>query len=66
MVLYTYKAPEDVVASNSMPLLSFKVETIDESIDGIDPKLLFRLSHPCQPSIIFRAETIGSAERYLE
>jgi FYVE/RhoGEF/PH domain-containing protein 5/6 len=65
LVLYTYKASEDVAALKSLPLLGFKVESLKDSVDGIDPKSLFQLSHPGQPSIIFRAETIGSAERYV-
>ncbi len=65
LVLYTYKASEDVAALKSLPLLGFKVESLKDCVDSIDPKSLFQLSHPGQPSIIFRAETIGSAERYV-
>ncbi|CAG2168597.1 unnamed protein product, partial [Oppiella nova] len=35
-----------------------------DAVDGIDAKLLVQLSHPGQPSNIFRAETVGSAERW--
>jgi hypothetical protein len=54
-----------VAALKSLPLLGFKVESLKDCVDSIDPKSLFQLSHPGQPSIIFRAETIGSAERYV-
>jgi FYVE, RhoGEF and PH domain containing 5/6 len=65
MVLYTYKASEDVAALRSLPLLGFKIEKVtDNDNEGIDGRLLMRLSHPGQPSITFRAETVGSAERY--
>lgn len=63
MVLYTYKASEDVAALQSMPLLGYKVEALRQSVDGIEPKSLFQLSHPGQPTLLFKAETIGSAER---
>ena len=63
LVLYTYKASEDVAALKSLPLLGFKVEALKDSVDGMDPKSLFQLSHPGQPTLMFRAETIGSAER---
>ena len=63
LVLYTYKASEDVAALTSMPLLGYKVETLRQSVDGIDAKSLFQLSHPGQPTLIFRTETIGLAER---
>ncbi|XP_054153174.1 rhoGEF domain-containing protein gxcJ-like [Oppia nitens] len=66
MVLYTYKASEDVAALKSEPLLGFKVEPLRDSVDGINAKQLVQLSHPGQPTIIFRAETVGQAERWLK
>lgn len=64
-VLYTYKASEDVCASVSMPLLGYRVEKCKDAVDGINAQLLFQISHPGQPSSIFRAETIGSCERLV-
>src|ERR1700742_5116057 len=64
-VLYSYKASEDVCASVSMPLLGYRVEKCKESVDGIPADALFQISHPGQPSSIFRADTVGSCERYV-
>lgn len=64
-VLYRYKASEDIAALASIPLLGYSVDTFLEPTDGIDSSLLFQLTHPGQPPVLFHAETSNSAERWV-
>lgn len=64
-VLYEYKASEDVAALRSVPLLGYQIESFDEAYEGVDSSLLFQLTHPGQAPIIFYADTVGSAERWV-
>ncbi|KAG8326595.1 FYVE, RhoGEF and PH domain-containing protein 5 [Homalodisca vitripennis] len=66
-VLYAYRASEDVVASQSIPVLGYEVEKVPESeyedMSG-ESKFLFRLVHPGQPPLMFATDT-HSAERWM-
>ncbi|XP_013785067.1 uncharacterized protein LOC106469148 [Limulus polyphemus] len=64
-VLYRYKASEDIAALASIPLLGYSVDTFTEPTDGVDSILLFQLTHPGQPPIMFHADTSSSAERWV-
>lgn len=64
-VLYMYKASEDVAALASIPLLGYTVKTFTEQIDEVDGKLLFQLTHPGQPPVLFQADTTSSVERWI-
>ncbi|BFZ08455.1 hypothetical protein BsWGS_11493 [Bradybaena similaris] len=44
-ILYTYKASEDMAASESMPLLGYEVTRINTYFEGAEPDLLFELTH---------------------
>ncbi|KAH9522487.1 FYVE, RhoGEF and PH domain-containing protein 6 [Dermatophagoides farinae] len=56
MVLYTFKASEDVRALETLPLLSYDVSVSNESIKGHPAELIIKLSHRCQPTIYFFVE----------
>uniref|UniRef100_A0A1B6M2W7 FYVE, RhoGEF and PH domain-containing protein 6 n=2 Tax=Graphocephala atropunctata TaxID=36148 RepID=A0A1B6M2W7_9HEMI len=66
-VLYAYKASEDVVASESIPVLGYEVEKVPESeyddMSG-ESKFLFRLVHPGQSPLMFATDA-HSAERWM-
>ncbi|XP_013776366.1 uncharacterized protein LOC106461121 [Limulus polyphemus] len=64
-VLYMYKASEDVAALASIPLLGYTVDTFTEEIDEVEGNLLFQLTHPGQPPVLFHADTPSSAERWI-
>ncbi|XP_059169715.1 FYVE, RhoGEF and PH domain-containing protein 6-like isoform X2 [Physella acuta] len=44
-VLYTYKASEDVAATESMPLLGYEVTCLTTPFEGAEPHYLFELTH---------------------
>ncbi|CAG5115277.1 unnamed protein product, partial [Candidula unifasciata] len=44
-VLYTYKASEDMAATESMPLLGYDVTRLNTYFEGAEPDLLFELTH---------------------
>lgn len=62
-VLYSYKASEDVVALESVPLLGWKVAPCDEPIDGFDAIHLFQITHKGRPTMIFKADSQEMKER---
>ncbi|PSN49832.1 hypothetical protein C0J52_08843, partial [Blattella germanica] len=80
-VLYVYKASEDVVALESIPVLGYTVEAMKDVIivklylfhlqrhfqlyEGIDAKLVFQLVHPGQHPFIFHADSDHLANRYF-
>lgn len=63
-VLYTYKASEDVAALESIPLLSFQVQSAVETYENVDSQCVFQLVHPGRSPIIFYAESILLAEKW--
>ncbi|XP_069694578.1 uncharacterized protein [Periplaneta americana] len=68
-VLYVYKASEDVVALESIPVLGYSVEPMKERhfqlYEGIDAKLVFQLAHPGQHPLIFHADSEHLANRWI-
>lgn len=68
-VLYVYKASEDVVALESIPVLGYAVEPMKERhfqlYEGIDAKFVFKLAHPGQRPLIFHADSEHLANRWI-
>ena len=62
-VLYSYKASEDVVALESIPLLGWKVSACEESVDGFDAALLFQITHTGRPTMVFKSDSQELKER---
>nr|CAD7259699.1 unnamed protein product [Timema shepardi] len=67
-VLYAYKASEDVVALESIPVLGYKVVTMNkkrfELYEGVDAKLIFQLEHKGQSPLVFHADNEHMAARF--
>lgn len=64
-VLYTYMASEDKVAVESMPLLGFTIAPEKEA-GGSAAGPVFHLYHKKTLFYSFKAETPGSAQRWME
>nr|CAD7415200.1 unnamed protein product [Timema poppensis] len=68
-VLYAYKASEDVVALESIPVLGYKVVTMNkkrfELYEGVDAKLIFQLEHKGQSPLVFHADNEHMAARWI-
>ncbi|CAG2053700.1 unnamed protein product [Timema podura] len=68
-VLYAYKASEDVVALESIPVLGYKVVTMNkkrfELYEGVDAKLIFQLEHKGQSPLVFHADNEHMAARSI-
>ncbi|KAK6634723.1 hypothetical protein RUM43_012125 [Polyplax serrata] len=64
-VLYVYKASEDVLALETIPVLGYEVERNNINLEEVDGKLIFSLVHQSQSPLIFRAESQSSADRYI-
>ncbi|KAG7160279.1 FYVE, RhoGEF and PH domain-containing protein 6-like [Homarus americanus] len=65
-VLYEYRAPQDVCALQSIPVLGYKVEAMErvkEVAEGVDTCLAFQLTHPNQQPLVFHADTPNLAEK---
>ena len=65
-VLYSYKACEDVVALESIPLLGWTVAACDQAIDGYDPLLLFQITHTGRPTLVFKTDSQDLKERWVD
>lgn len=68
-VLYEYRAPQDVCALHSLPVLGYQVETIDkanDASDGLDNCLTFKLTHPNRPPIVFHTDSPHLAEKWIQ
>jgi len=67
-VLYTYKASEDTVAVETMPVLGWTLETLADKnfalYEGMSPGLVFQLEHPGSETIVFSAEDDNFAEKW--
>lgn len=63
MVLYNYKASEDVKALETLPLLGYRVSVSDESIKGYPAELIIKLTHNGQSAIYFYTETKENFQR---
>merc|ERR1719410_3208111 len=68
-VLYTYRASEDTVAIDTLPVLGWAVSILDqketESYDSLSSHQVFTLSHPGSATLMFCAENENSAERWI-
>lgn len=67
-VLYVYKASEDVVALESIPVLGYIVETVKEGVyeDGSgDSRFIFQLMHAGQPPLLFSTDTQQALNRWI-
>jgi len=68
-VLYTYKASEDAVAVETVPVLGWQLETLSdknfELYEGMSAGLCFQLSHPGQGAMVFCAENDNFAEKWM-
>uniref|UniRef100_A0A0A9Y4P8 FYVE, RhoGEF and PH domain-containing protein 6 n=2 Tax=Lygus hesperus TaxID=30085 RepID=A0A0A9Y4P8_LYGHE len=64
-VLYYYKAEQDVKAYKTLPVLGYKVDQPSESIDEMDKRALFRLTHDNQNPLIFLAPSEEIASRWI-
>ncbi|CAL8093031.1 unnamed protein product [Orchesella dallaii] len=67
-VLYIYAASEDIVAIKSIPILGWHVE-MDKSEpqpqETEENQAVFRLTHMGQHPILFQADSIATAERWI-
>jgi len=68
-VLYTYKASEDNVAVETLPVLGWRLETLAdknfELYEGVSAGLVFQLSHPGGGCLVFCAENDNFAEKWM-
>jgi len=68
-VLYTYKASEDTVAVESVPVLGWQLEPLSdknfELYEGMSAGLVFQLVHPGQGAMVFCAENDNFVEKWL-
>lgn len=68
-VLYEYRAPQDVCALQSLPVLGYQVEAMDQVrdvTDGLDNCLAFQLTHPNRPPLVFQTDSPHLAEKWLQ
>jgi FYVE/RhoGEF/PH domain-containing protein 5/6 len=65
-VLYYYKASEDVVALESIPLLGWKVTPCTDPIDGFDASSLFQITHTGRPTMIFKTDSHEIKEKWMK
>ncbi|XP_071536233.1 FYVE, RhoGEF and PH domain-containing protein 6-like [Panulirus ornatus] len=68
-VLYEYRAPQDVCALQSLPVLGYHVQTMQEVrelADGVDVCLAFQLTHPNQEPFVFHADSPHLAEKWIQ
>jgi len=67
-VLYTYKASEDTVAIDTLPVLGWSISLLDkrdlEAHEGISSSNIFKLTHQGSPPLFFAAENENSAEKW--
>ncbi|XP_060844397.1 FYVE, RhoGEF and PH domain-containing protein 6-like isoform X2 [Rhopalosiphum padi] len=66
-VLYMYKASEDVVALNTIPVLGYSVQTFPEgtNYEEFDSSCVFQLAHAGQNPLIFCSDTEQLAKRWI-
>ncbi|ODM99815.1 FYVE, RhoGEF and PH domain-containing protein 6 [Orchesella cincta] len=66
-VLYIYAASEDIVAIKSIPILGWHVEMdkSEEHQETEENQAVFRLTHMGQHPILFQADSIATAERWI-
>jgi len=68
-VLYTYKASEDAVATDTLPVLGLELEPLSdknfELYEGVSAGLVFQLTHPGRETLVFCAENDNVAEKWM-
>jgi len=68
-VLYTYKASEDAVATDTLPVLGLELEPLSdknfELYEGVSAGLVFQLTHPGRETLVFCAENDNIAEKWM-
>jgi len=68
-VLFTFKAVNDKVATDTRPVLGWTLETLSdknfELYEGEAAGLVFLLTHPGQESIVFCSENDNLAEKWM-
>ncbi|XP_025425999.1 FYVE, RhoGEF and PH domain-containing protein 6-like isoform X3 [Sipha flava] len=66
-VLYAYKASEDVVALNTIPVLGYSIQTFPEgtNYEEFDSNCIFQLAHAGQNPMIFCADAEQLANRWI-
>ena len=62
-VLYSYRESEDVMALQTLPLLGYRLERLDSSLDGHPAELCLAISHANQPKIFLRIEQANFFEK---
>lgn len=67
-VLYEYRAPQDVLALYSLPVLGYQVDPInkDREVSDLDDCLAFQLTHPNQPPLVFQTDSPYMAEKWIQ
>lgn len=68
-VLYEYRAPQDIRALQSLPILGYNVETVsktNEVPDGVDISQAFQLTHSNQLPFIFYADSPHLADKWVK
>ncbi|XP_037068619.1 uncharacterized protein LOC119089919 [Pollicipes pollicipes] len=68
-VLYMYRASQDVVAMDGLCVLGYRVEPMKDSpvrsYEGVDSQLVFQLTHPNQPPLVFHADSRALADKWV-
>lgn len=68
-VLYEYRAPQDVCALYSLPVLGYQVEAMNkdrEVTEDVDDCLVFQLTHLNQSPLVFQTDTPHLAEKWIQ
>ncbi|XP_022098292.1 FYVE, RhoGEF and PH domain-containing protein 6-like isoform X2 [Acanthaster planci] len=63
-VLYRYKASEDVAALESMPLLGYEIQILNEPFEGVEAGFIIQLCHQSKVLFQLRAENKPMAEKW--
>ncbi|XP_048739942.2 FYVE, RhoGEF and PH domain-containing protein 6-like isoform X3 [Ostrea edulis] len=64
-VLYTFKASEDVNATDSVSVVGYDIGEYSKVFEGVPANLLFDMKHKNQPPIIFHSEDEATSQRWL-
>nr|XP_022299386.1 activating transcription factor 7-interacting protein 1-like isoform X2 [Crassostrea virginica] len=65
-VLYTFKASEDVNATDSVSVLGYEICHYTKTFEGIPANLLFEMKHKNQPPIIFYSEDEDTSQKWIK
>lgn len=64
-VLFSFKATQDTAAADSMVLLGYEVSRFTDYYEGIEPDLLFQLSHANMTPVVFRTDSATATEKWV-